>query len=188
MNIKELIKAVDHETQWLRYYGHRKTRIADSYDDANFYDRIESIGYTKTIISLWERCMASCITSTKPVLESSIEELISTTGTRDHSKNMYTPLEYVLAKKIILGVYPGSFLHYKKILKETDKDKAKIGDTVRSFDGVEIIVKMEETDKDGMQYVWRESKEYFDDNPDQMYFSPESWALPWQNFEIVNKV
>ena len=98
MTEQELDRAAEQETSWLQYYGHDIARRADSYNDVNFYDRINSIGYCKKVIPLWMRCPKYYITSDKPVLESSVDELIEIHEYRDHSKNIYTPLEFVLAR------------------------------------------------------------------------------------------
>lgn len=102
MTLEELNKYAEQETSWLRYYGNGKPeeRIAEKYDDAKFYDRIVSIGYTKRVIPLANRCAACYVTADKPVLECEIEELKSVSGPRNHSENVYTALEYVFTKNI----------------------------------------------------------------------------------------
>jgi hypothetical protein len=110
MTNEELNKHADQETSWLKYYGssqenesgdpNKTTRKSDPYNDANFYDRITSIGYTKRVIPLPARCPAGYITSKKPVLESTVEELEYVSGPRNHENNVYTPLEYVFSKNI----------------------------------------------------------------------------------------
>lgn len=98
MTKEDLIKYAEQEVSWLHYYGHRETRKIDAYDDAEFYERLVSIGYAKRNTPLDLRCAAAYITSQKPVLESSLEELESVSGPRNHKNNTYTPLEYVFAK------------------------------------------------------------------------------------------
>jgi hypothetical protein len=108
MTNEDLNKYIDQETSWLKYYGsaqesedpNRTTRITELYNDAKFYDRLIGIGYTKKVIPLYNRCPACCITSSKPVLESTIEELEVVSGPRNHEKNIYTPLEYMLANNL----------------------------------------------------------------------------------------
>ena len=112
MSIIEFQKLVDHETQWLKYYGYRPSRKADDYNDHLFYERLESIGYTKVIMPLPNRCVGAFITSDKPVLESTIEELRTIGSPRNHSKNIFTPLEYMMSKKIL------NYLDCIRILKE----------------------------------------------------------------------
>jgi hypothetical protein len=105
MTIEELNKYTDHETSWLKYYAsyqesgdpNRTTRFSDPYNDAKFYDRLIGIGYTKKVIPLSMRCAAGYVTSKKPVLESTIEELEIISGPRNHENNVYTPLEYMFA-------------------------------------------------------------------------------------------
>lgn len=108
MTLEELNKYTSQEASWLKYYAssqegedpNRTTRLTDKYNDVMFYDRLIGIGYTKKVIPLSNRCPACYITSKKPVLESSIEELEVISGPRNHSLNVYTPLEYVFALNI----------------------------------------------------------------------------------------
>jgi len=102
MTLEELNKYAEQETSWLRYYGNGKPeeRIAEKYEDAKFYDRIVSIGYTKRVIPLANRCAAYYITADKPVLECEPEELKGVSGPRNHEENVYTALEYVFAKNV----------------------------------------------------------------------------------------
>ncbi len=103
MTIEELHKHVDQEVSWLKYYGSAKERQSEEYSDANFYDRIVNAGYaerSKRTIPLPMRCVSGYITSKKSVLESTIEELECISDYRNHDKNIYTPLEYMLVKKL----------------------------------------------------------------------------------------
>lgn len=66
--------------------------------------------------------------------------------------------------------------------------KANIGDTVRTISGNEFVVMSEEYDeKTDEQWVYTVSDEYFKENPEQMYFSPESYGVPDCNFEVIKK-
>ena len=104
MTEKELDRHAEQEVSSLQYYATKESRGVDKFDDAQFYDRLKSIGYVKVSTPLYIRCPACRITSDKPVLESSLDELrITTEYWRDHSENVFTPLEYVLYKKI--GIY-----------------------------------------------------------------------------------
>lgn len=99
MTIQELNKYADQEASWICYYGISETRKSDSYNDVNFYDRVLDVGdvtHAKRI-PLPLRCAACGLTSKKPVLESTVEELEVTSGPRKHDENIFTPLEYVLA-------------------------------------------------------------------------------------------
>lgn len=89
MDLKEFQRYIDHETQWLKYYGYRPDRKSDTYYDHLFYERIHSIGYTKVIMPLSNRCVAAYITSKTPVLESSIDELYVIGRSRNHKENIY---------------------------------------------------------------------------------------------------
>lgn len=63
--------------------------------------------------------------------------------------------------------------------------KANIGDTVRSISGDEFVVLKEEYDeKDDVQWVWRCN---CDETEDCIYFSPCSYGMPDQNFEVIKK-
>lgn len=97
MKEQELNRAAEQEASWLHYYGLGEDREKDPLDDAEFYDRMRSIGYTKRVVALPFRCACMYVTGPKPVLECSIEELESVSGPRNHKANIYTALEYVIA-------------------------------------------------------------------------------------------
>ncbi len=66
--------------------------------------------------------------------------------------------------------------------------KANIGDTVRTISGDEFVVMSEEYDeKENVQLVYTVSDEYFEKNPEQAFFSPESYGVPDCNFEVIKK-
>ncbi len=75
MTIEYLDKCIDQEVSWLKYYAssqesgepNRTTKISDPFNDAGFYDRLISIGYTKRVIPLSNRCSPCYITSKNPV-------------------------------------------------------------------------------------------------------------------------
>lgn len=98
--LEKILKAAQTEADWLRYYGQSETRLDERFEDSNFYDRIKSIGYTKRVIPLPNRCSMLNITSDKPVLESDVEDLREEYSIRNHDKNVYTALEYLIAKGI----------------------------------------------------------------------------------------
>jgi hypothetical protein len=100
MKLEELWKLAKTEAEWLRYYGHSETRLSEKFNDEKFYDRIVGIGYTKVVIPLPVRCSMGNITSNKPLMESSIDDLYIIGSPRNHSKNVYTPLEYLIGKNI----------------------------------------------------------------------------------------
>jgi hypothetical protein len=99
INFEKLWKCAKVEADWLRYYCHSDYKT-DPFNDALFYDRIQSIGYTKKVIPLSQRCSMLNITSDKPVLESDVTDLVISNSLRDHSKNIYTALEWFLAKNV----------------------------------------------------------------------------------------
>lgn len=98
--LEKILRAAETEADWLRYYGDARTRLVDKFEDCKFYDRIKSIGYTKRVVPLPNRCSMMNITSDKPVLESSLEDLREEYSIRNHEKNVYTALEYFIAKGI----------------------------------------------------------------------------------------
>jgi hypothetical protein len=100
INFEKLWKSARDEADWLRYYGHNESRMSDEFNDDKFYDRIESIGYTKRVIPLHLRCPMVCISSDLPMDESTIKDIYVVSGPRNHSKNIYTPLEFFIGKKI----------------------------------------------------------------------------------------
>lgn len=100
MKLEEIWKSASTEADWLRYYGHRDTRMSEKFEDEKFYDRIISIGYAKVVTPLVVRCAMNHITSHKNVMESEVSDLYFTSGPRNHSNNVYTPLEYLIGKKI----------------------------------------------------------------------------------------
>ena len=75
MERKELRRMAEQEVQWLRYYGYREDTEAYNTSMGSPYDHVQSIGYTKSIIPLWERCAPGILTSDRPVPESTVEEL-----------------------------------------------------------------------------------------------------------------
>ena len=100
LNLEKIWKSARIEADWLRYYGHSESRMSEKFEDVNFYDRIISIGYAKKNISLPQRCSMLNVTSDKPVLESDIIELKEEYSLRNHNNNVYTALEYLIAKRI----------------------------------------------------------------------------------------
>lgn len=100
MELERIWKSANTEADWLRYYGNLETRTSEEFNDENFYDRLIGIGYTKVVMPLSQRCSLTHVTSKKPVMESDISDLCFTSGPRNHSKNIYTPLEYMIGRKI----------------------------------------------------------------------------------------
>ena len=96
LDLEKMWKSAKTEAEWLKYYGHQESRLVENFSDADFYDRIQSIGYTKKVISLHGRCTMMNVTSDKPVLDSKINELIICNSYRDHNQNIYTALEYFI--------------------------------------------------------------------------------------------
>lgn len=97
MNEERLNRMADQEAGFLQYYGYREHRKIEEFNDVKFYERMISIGYTKRVIPLPARCAGCYITSNKNVLDSTVEELREINEPRNHDKNIYTALEYILA-------------------------------------------------------------------------------------------
>jgi len=99
MNLEDVWCVAENEANWLKYYGHVSTRMTEEFEDADFYDRMISIGYAKVPTSLHLRCAMGYVTSDKPVLDSEPAELLMTSGPRNHEKNVYTCLEYFVGTR-----------------------------------------------------------------------------------------
>lgn len=89
MTEQELIKLVNTEIDWLRYYSFRDSKKKLNVE-CELYDTLESIGYTKRIIPLDRRCPAGMI-STGNVFK--LEQMEVVSMLRNHDKGLYTPLE-----------------------------------------------------------------------------------------------
>jgi hypothetical protein len=98
LDLEKMWKCAKTEAEWFRYYGHEESRMSEDFSDVNFYDRVQSIGYTKRVIELYQRCSMLNVTSDKPVLECEIGDLEIANEPRNHSKNIYTALEYFIGK------------------------------------------------------------------------------------------
>jgi hypothetical protein len=86
-----LYKLIDHEIQWLSYYGLREDRERLN-ENSDIYKDVRSIGYTKRVIELTLRCSPGLITSDNPITnKTKIEELKQDYFPR--GENKYTPLE-----------------------------------------------------------------------------------------------
>ena len=103
MKIEELKNYVIHELEWLRYYALEDSRKKLN-NDSSIYDQLVSIGYTKRVIPLPNRCSAAWIKMNGNDLELSKEH------PRCIEKNIYTPLE------VWLKLYPESFDEVKRYL------------------------------------------------------------------------
>lgn len=84
-------RLLDHEIQWLSYYGLREDREKLN-ENSDIYKDVRSIGYTKRVIPLMDRCSPGLITSDKPITkETKIEELTSCNFPK--GENKFTPVE-----------------------------------------------------------------------------------------------
>lgn len=93
MEIKDFEKAIDHETQWLRYYANSDTRELLKVD-SNIYNTLVSIGYAKKYTPLYIRC-AWCIVTCDKIIDkdTEISDLKIIGESRNIELNKYTPLE-----------------------------------------------------------------------------------------------
>ena len=86
-----LYKLIDHEIQWLNYYGLREDREKLN-EKSNIYCDVRSIGYTKRVVELTLRCSPGLITSDKPITkDTKIEDLRQEGFPRGGNK--FTPIE-----------------------------------------------------------------------------------------------
>ncbi len=93
MNYENLLKYVEHELQWLRYYANSETRQSLTVD-SNIYEHLKSIGYTKRVIPLDLRCTCARISSELKITDKSeLETLTEVSDPRNNEKNIFTPLE-----------------------------------------------------------------------------------------------
>lgn len=100
IDINKLIEAGKIEAEWIKYYGESKTRSLETFNDYLFYDRIRSIGYTKRVVKLYNRCAMMRLTCDEPTLNSPIDKLSISNEQRNHNKNIYTALEYLIHNEI----------------------------------------------------------------------------------------
>lgn len=92
--LKEIIKLADEEAGSLKYYGWRESRDNETFEDLGFYDRMVPIGYAKVVLPLDRRCPRSFLSSLD------INDVKFVSGPRNHSKGVYTPLEFIIYNKI----------------------------------------------------------------------------------------
>lgn len=87
----EFNKLIDHEVQWLSYYGLREDREKLNID-SDIYRDVRSIGYTKRVIPLMERCSPGLVTSNEIISENSnLEDIYQVTFPK--YENRFTPIE-----------------------------------------------------------------------------------------------
>ena len=91
--MNKIFKLAKIEAEWMRYYGHVDSRLEEKFEDTEFYDRMIPIGYSKVYTPLVHKCPMGYVNSLTEVAE-----LVY--GPRNHSKGVYTPLEYVIYNKV----------------------------------------------------------------------------------------
>ena len=91
MTIERLNILIDHEINWLYYYGWHEDR-ANLQESSNIYEALGRMGYTKRVIPLVLRCPSCMITSETQISQNTkLEELTETSMGR--GENKLTPLE-----------------------------------------------------------------------------------------------
>lgn len=92
MTTELFLKYVNQELDWIRYYAFHETRKQLTIDSI-LYDVLQSIGYTKRVISLDQRC-GIVLTADKPITNAiDINDLYEATEPKNHGQNKYTALE-----------------------------------------------------------------------------------------------
>ena len=97
MTESEFKIAIEQEISWLRYYALKRDELTES---SNLYDDLISIGYTKRVIPLWDRCPKFIVTGDMMITEKTrIEDLKIITERRNTQDNKFTPLEVLWMDK-----------------------------------------------------------------------------------------
>ena len=91
---EKIFKLAKIEAEWMRYYGFVDSRKEEKFKDIEFYDRMVPIGYSKVYTPLAQRCPMGFVNSLDPLKV----EIVY--GPRNHKKQVYTPLEFVIYNKI----------------------------------------------------------------------------------------
>lgn len=105
--IEIIFKNAKIEAEWIRYYGHVLSRNEETFHDILFYDRMYPIGYSKVYTPLYQRCPVGYVNNLDINLNIEI-----CYGPRNHSKNIYTCLEFIIYNKI------DGYLDLIKLIKE----------------------------------------------------------------------
>lgn len=93
--LDKITRLAKTEAEWLRHYGHVDSRESEEFDDILFYDRMLPIGYSKVWTPLHLRCPMGYVSSLD------ISNITDTQyGPRDHTKGVYTCLEFVIHNRI----------------------------------------------------------------------------------------
>lgn len=92
--IEKIKKMAKTESEWMRYYGHESSRAEEKFEDIGFYDRMLPIGYSKVYTPLAHKCPMGFVDSLDP------ESARLVSGPRDHSKGIYTPLEFMIHNRM----------------------------------------------------------------------------------------
>lgn len=95
MILYEIFKLAKIEAEWMSHYGHEESRRNELFDDVYFYERMSPIGYSKVYTPLHLRCPMGYVYGLDI---NHIHDIIY--GPRNHEKNIYTCLEFVIHNKI----------------------------------------------------------------------------------------
>jgi hypothetical protein len=109
----QLEKWIDTELSFLRYYGDRGDRQLLNLE-SDIYRDIRSIGYTKRVIPLPNRCAPVFIKSVKDITISSIDDLYVSGDPR--MENNFTPCE------IFIQLFPHRKYEIIDILKSNESN------------------------------------------------------------------
>ena len=105
---ERLKKGVEHEIQWLRYYGLREDR--EKLDlSKSIYEQVRSIGYTKRVVPLDLRCIGCLSYQWK---EGLTVENLEPLNERRNGIDRFTPLE------MWVKLYPNEIETIYKLLNE----------------------------------------------------------------------
>jgi hypothetical protein len=92
MNYEDLIKHVNLELQWLRYYTLHTSKKKLTVD-SEIYETLSSIGYAKRCVPLDIRCASAIITAKELTTKTDVNDLLIVATSRNIKENRYTALE-----------------------------------------------------------------------------------------------
>jgi hypothetical protein len=97
MEKDELVKHVELELQWLRYYANEPSRMA--FDPSmSPYSQLVSIGYAKRYFPLQYRCVFARMTASTPIKDTPLENITLTGDPRSPENNVLSALEVFMLK------------------------------------------------------------------------------------------
>ena len=91
MTKQQLEKLIEHEIQWLSYYGWYEDRALLT-KNSDIYKDLRPMGYAKRPIALMERCAPGLVSSENPItIETSLEDVHQAQFPKEGNK--ISPLE-----------------------------------------------------------------------------------------------